>query len=237
MNNKIIKLCNWKMTKEDEVFYYNNTDAKLIYDKDKSILIKGGRIPFVNLIKTEEFIKTLNYFEKFYDKENVLTEFYTKMIFTIDKNICKDDLISVINDFVTINNDLIETMNEDNIETDDEDAKKFMKLSLIYKLIIPIVNYYLYKQIKEDNNDRQIKISYKIFISILKLIDEKIYKKLYDTFTNLANNDTRFMRYVDDSIMKCIIYNIPKYRYSNDYRFLNYSFFKYYLYNISKCNV
>lgn len=211
----------------------------LIFSKQKGLL----QVPITNMgesLRLNEFVlspkkaysrkefvnelcKYLNYFIAFYDKGKTLLLEYRKIKYWIDcvKTYSEEDFLMDIEKLI-INADLcnsIQNMNNDNIQEHipefKEKSDNLMIISLMCKLVIPLITEFIFIK-KIDNMNEFI---HNIFKTIMDKVDPNIYLDLYSQCDNQLQ---RVQNLEKESIPKfalqitsnLIINIIPKYRYN-----------------------
>lgn len=248
----------WEIPEEDKVFKYQEKTVKVEFEKffgDE----KARHLDTFYLLYKDSYIKKLdlithyiNYFIKFYDDDNelLMNYFYMKYIIDLkDTTLSRKGFIDWIYQFLVTDSlyNKIKRMVEDNYRIDlsqdpdekikysealeftNEHAKLLMIVSMMIKMMIPIILHYI--SLNKDKNEIHNLIQY--YKPLFYIIEEKehvnLYGKLYTSIgvkVNLSESKNRLIwdkyevdssdgaTYADELLDKnSIVDNIFKYRF------------------------
>ena len=249
----------WKIPEEDQIFKYGEksitVDFGRFFDGKANvldtfyILYKDSYVRKLNLIT-----HYINYFIKFYDPDMELLMNYFRMKYYIDSkkiNLSRKKFIEILYDTIVTDTlyDKVTKMVEDNyridlsqrpgskikyspaLEFDNDHAKVLMKISVIVKILIPLILHYI--SLNKDKNEIHSLINY--YRPLFFIVEEKdninIYAKLYTSIGAKVNlSETKNKRiwekyeadaydgptYATELLDKnSIVDNIFKYRFDN----------------------
>ena len=247
--------------KANEMFDYFYVTAKRCYNSDTKI--KDGQL---SIGFRDHCTNYINYFEKFYDKEYQLVGLYAKIKYMIDVetesytySAFKHDLwkyfinpngsytAQVLNyhldrmNMEQYNLELNYTNNKSPVlEYSDYHARIMMKVSVMQKMIIPLLTQFVEKKKMNQQNIKDILLETfdLLFEAVIKVYNVDLGAKFYETTSsnvvkNITNNTTLWemqtirarnstthsMETVDNIIMQII----PKYTYNKNIIHFNYN--------------
>lgn len=269
-NREFVYVDDWIMRKEDMIVntikgWMNIPLSKLLKLKDKDCEYldrfslstkKSYNSPKLRDIAS----KYINYFLKYYDTDKELIYIYYKLKISMDcytiyytddafiNDLCKyflsPSIHFKINEMNSDNYRVKLALPRDNIRDvlkyTDKHGRLLLKLSLIFKLIMPLVTHYMYKKKVAKEHIRDFLL--KIYDNIIKYFgdDMDIYNKLYESALSLVDNsayrnpiwEKQGIRGIDkttfalDAVKSIVIDIIIQYVYVGNIVIFNYSTIK-----------
>lgn len=175
----------------------------------------------------KDFIKNLcqyiNYFEKFYDTKGELLFTYRTIKFLIDyqKDFTIDDFKNHLKyNFITskkfislagvmVNDNIIKKSEIDIIQ---KHIESLYIISIMYKLVIPLVDHYAFVNKIDDINE----FTYDILKFIIENIDSDCYDKIRTNCELSLINHPDCLLSIDDLVQNILINIVPKYDFEHN---------------------
>lgn len=210
----------WVPTLEQTV--YTHAEKTFIAPISKVMGVGDGKYPYLDCFNLssknayygvdlrEMLCKYLNYFNAYYDTNQSLLAAYAKIKYMIDYHTAEYDVDSFKDDIKTYilspsNMIKLDMMNNKNyslnlkIKTDsevlaytDEHGKLLMKISVIFKMLIPVVAHYMTKNPTRAPNVNEFIID--IYTVVFDCFEIDMVSKIYETATYIVNKSVKTER-------------------------------------------
>lgn len=205
VSKNIVYVDEWKMKPEDMIF--KQVKGAIVVPASKFFgitdnpqfdyfILSYKRCYNNNDAIRDHFIKYINYFEKFYDKDHELISIYSEMKYLMDyeKNYKEEDIMRDIKRYILTGplSERVKFMNFDNykinlnyinsknpeLQYNNRHGRILMEISLFQKILIPILTHFVYVNNLKNNKAFFLKV-YQLIIDQYPSVD--IVSKLYET--------------------------------------------------------